>query len=354
MRRRAKGGNDLGGVLRRKSFAAAEGEAFDTGFLDISVMNSAMINPFPHDPDRHELWEMVIHRDIEAFMAKDWDLMKREFIEEGFFGIDGRLLTSIDSWRLTFPNLDAYRKEWLKQANDYARRFKTGLREALYHAMKLTQIEIIGDTALLHRKFDGWLTRTNGHRVNLQWQTLYLCRKHEGRWKIASFTGYLPNVIFERPTHDDAPQKGPTAGIWQHVNSLSDVSALKTLLVEIEQSRQSGMGTDEQQWLDRACALLGEQPAKQAGFATLAKQLGVSYEVFRRRFRRLTGMSPHHYRQSRLIEQACRLLCTTRHTVAEVAFELGFCDEFHFSHSFKKVIGQSPKDFRKCFLVAEA
>lgn len=181
-----------------------------------------------------------------------------------------------------------------------APRFKTGLREALYHAMKLTQIEIIGDTALLHRKFDGWLTRTNGHRVNLQWQTLYLCRKHEGRWKIASFTGYLPNVIFERSARDDAPQKAPPAGIWQHVNSLSDVSALKTLLVEIEQSRQSGMGTDEQQWLDRACALLGEQPAKQAGYANLARQLGVSHEVFRRRFRRLTGMSPHRYRQRAL------------------------------------------------------
>lgn len=118
MRRRAEGGNDLCGVWRRKSFAAAAGEAFDASCLDTSVMNSAMMNSFPHDPDRHELWEMVIHRDIEAFMAKDWNLMKREFIEEGFFGIDGRLLTSIDSWRLIFPNLDAYRQEWLKQAND--------------------------------------------------------------------------------------------------------------------------------------------------------------------------------------------------------------------------------------------
>jgi hypothetical protein len=68
-------------------------------------MNPDMMNPFPHDSERHELWEMVIHRDIKAFMAKGWNLMKREFIEEGFFGIDGRLLMSIDSWRLTFPNL---------------------------------------------------------------------------------------------------------------------------------------------------------------------------------------------------------------------------------------------------------
>ena len=320
-------------------------------------MNPAMVNPFRDDPDRHELWDLVIRRDIEAIVAKDWNAMKPGFIEKGFFGIDDRVLPSMGSWRLTFPDLDAYRREWLKQANDYARRFKTGLREALYHAMKLSRIEIIGDTALLHRKFDGWLTRINGHRVNLHWQTLYVCRKREGRWKIASFTRYLPSVVFESPSEspsrDDAPQKGPPAGIWQQVNSVSDVSALKILLAEIEQSRQSGMGPDERQWLDRACALLCEQPAIHVRYATLAAQLGVSHEVFRHRFRRLTGISPHRYRQSRLIGQACKLLCTTRRTLAEIALELGFCDEFYFSHSFKKTIGQNPMAFRRRFPTAE-
>ncbi len=29
----------------------------------------------------------------------------------------------------------------------------------------------------------------------MQWQTLYYCRFHEGRWKISGFTGYLPNPM---------------------------------------------------------------------------------------------------------------------------------------------------------------
>jgi hypothetical protein len=57
----------------------------------------------------NELWEMVLHRNIEALTTKDWNLMKREFIKEGLLCIGGRLLTRIDAWRFTtFPNLDVY------------------------------------------------------------------------------------------------------------------------------------------------------------------------------------------------------------------------------------------------------
>jgi len=36
------------------------------------------------------------------------------------------------------------------------------------------------------------LPNRDGTSTTLNWQTLYFCRRHEGRWKIASFVGYLP------------------------------------------------------------------------------------------------------------------------------------------------------------------
>ena len=51
------------------------------------------------------------------------------------------------------------------------------------------------DMALVRKKFDGGLTKSDGTRDIMQWQTLYYCRLHEGRWKICGFTGYLPNPM---------------------------------------------------------------------------------------------------------------------------------------------------------------
>lgn len=135
-------------------------------------------------------------------------------------------------------------------------------------------------------------------------------------------------------------------------DSLSDVASLKDLLSELERSRELGMGIDERLWLDRACELLGQEGSVGLNYRTLAAKLGVSYEVFRHRFRRLTGTAPRRYRQFRLMQAACRFLCTTRCTIAEIALKLGFCDEFHFSRSFKKVVGQNPRAFRQQFLAA--
>jgi AraC-like DNA-binding protein len=64
-------------------------------------------------------------------------------------------------------------------------------------------------------------------------------------------------------------------------------------------------------------------------------------------------MAPHRYRQSRVMDQACQLLCTTHRTISEIAANLGFCDEFHFSRSFKKITGKSPSTFRSKILARD-
>ena len=47
-----------------------------------------------------------------------------------------------------------------------------------------------------------------------------------------------------------------------------------------------------------------------------------------------------------VIEHACRLVHEERLTNREIADQLGFSDEFHFSHRFKQVTGRSPAQFR--------
>lgn len=39
---------------------------------------------------------MLVHRDIGAFLAADWSMVKHDFVEDGFIGIDGREQVSPD------------------------------------------------------------------------------------------------------------------------------------------------------------------------------------------------------------------------------------------------------------------
>jgi len=44
-------------------------------------------NPFPEgDADRHALWEMLVRRDIDAFIGQDWAMVEDDFIADSFFG----------------------------------------------------------------------------------------------------------------------------------------------------------------------------------------------------------------------------------------------------------------------------
>lgn len=160
-------------------------------------MRDPFLNPFPSsDTARHAIWEMLVPRDIDAFLSADWSMVSGDFVEEGFIGIDGRRQTNPDNWRLTFPSLAAYRDEWLRQAKDFAQlSFAEDTRAAIFTTTTLEDIEVNGDVALARKKFDGGLKKSDGSFDVMQWQTVYYCRLHEGRWKISGFTGYLPNPM---------------------------------------------------------------------------------------------------------------------------------------------------------------
>jgi reactive intermediate/imine deaminase len=153
------------------------------------------VNPFPaHDPDRHQIWEMLVKRDIEAFISSDWNAVAGDFIEEGFMGIDARSSPNPDSWKVSFPDLESYKHFWLEQSAGFtAADWEDDPKEKLLQATTLRDIDISGNSALVHKKFDGAIRKQDGTKDRLNWQSLYRCRKLDGQWKIAGFTGFLPH-----------------------------------------------------------------------------------------------------------------------------------------------------------------
>ena len=154
-------------------------------------------NPFPEgDDDRHELWEMLVRRDIDAFLAQDWSMVEDDFVAASFFGMHAHFLNDADAWRLQFPRLEVYRDEWLRQARETAAtEFAEPLRPALFRITNMRDIDVDGDRAVLHKKFNGSIAKPGGAVERLNWQTLYFCSKIDGRWRITGFVGYMPHPL---------------------------------------------------------------------------------------------------------------------------------------------------------------
>ncbi len=150
-------------------------------------------NPFPNDSDRAAIWTMLVARDIAAFVAADWSIVASDFVDAGFFGTHAHKSQNPDDWTLAFPSLEHYRSEWLRQAAESQKiEFAEPLEEGIHRATNLTQIDISGNIAIAHKKFDGSIKLSNGDVDILNWQTLYFCKKVDATWKISGFVGYMP------------------------------------------------------------------------------------------------------------------------------------------------------------------
>lgn len=150
-------------------------------------------NPFPGDADRTAIWTMLVPRDIAAYIQADWSMVEDDFVADDFVGIHGNKSDNPDGWSISFPTLGHYRDEWLRQAREgqgvaYAEDPEAGI----HRATSLTEIEITGERAIAHKKFDGEIKLADGGVDRLNWQTLYFCRKVDGQWKLTGFVGYLP------------------------------------------------------------------------------------------------------------------------------------------------------------------
>ena len=77
----------------------------------------------------------------------------------------------------------------------------------------------------------------------------------------------------------------------------------------------------------------------------IAEYVHLSSSHFSRIFKKETGYSPYEYILLVRINKAKHLLRTTRKSVKEIAFAVGYRSESNFCNSFTQRVGVSPADF---------
>ena len=78
----------------------------------------------------------------------------------------------------------------------------------------------------------------------------------------------------------------------------------------------------------------------------IAEYIGMSPSYFSSIFKQGTGQTLVEYLTRVRIDKACELLKCTNLRAAEIGEQVGYGDPHYFSATFKKIMGQSPTDFR--------
>ncbi|MEO6848012.1 MAG: helix-turn-helix domain-containing protein [Chthoniobacterales bacterium] len=90
-----------------------------------------------------------------------------------------------------------------------------------------------------------------------------------------------------------------------------------------------------------------KSPAKNWSIKELAKLVNMSETSLRHRFTEEVGVSPIHYAETQRMEFAKSILMQSNETIGEIAEQLGYANPYHFSNRFRKMVGKSPRAFRR-------
>lgn len=129
-------------------------------------------------------------------------------------------------------------------------------------------------------------------------------------------------------------------------------SLLKLLTIFAEHlsmvSNQIAMhhGHAEPPVISRAKSYIQEHQSDDLSLGQVAKAVNTSTFYFCKMFKKVTGLNFTDYVSRLRIEKAKNLLLNPNLRVSEIAYEVGFQSLTHFNRVFKKILGQSPTEYR--------
>jgi transcriptional regulator GlxA family with amidase domain len=125
------------------------------------------------------------------------------------------------------------------------------------------------------------------------------------------------------------------------------LSTSETLsLIEAALSRQRALGRVTQQLVRQAMACIHTRYAEPLNREDIARYVGINADYLTDCFRQEMSITPMTYLRRYRIHQARELLETTDLSIIQVALEVGFSDGAHFTRTFQREVGMTPRAYR--------
>jgi AraC family transcriptional regulator len=143
--------------------------------------------------------------------------------------------------------------------------------------------------------------------------------------------------------------------LYREFGQMDDASPLviEGLMLEIigEASRRASGVVSRQtpRWLNLARELLSERFAERLKLSDVAKTVGVHPVHLAQTFHKAYNCTMGDYVRQRRIEYACHELAASEMPIVDIALTAGFCDQSHFTRTFKRCTGVPPSQYRESF-----
>jgi len=126
------------------------------------------------------------------------------------------------------------------------------------------------------------------------------------------------------------------------------LSTTETLgLIEAALARQQALGKATQQLVRQAMACIHTHYAEPLSREDIARHVGINADYLTDCFRQELSITPMTYLRRYRIRRARELLETTDLSIIQVALEVGFSDGAHFTRTFQREVGVTPRTYRR-------
>jgi AraC family transcriptional regulator len=99
--------------------------------------------------------------------------------------------------------------------------------------------------------------------------------------------------------------------------------------------------------LRRAIEYIHAHYSRELSLTEIAQAAFLSEYHFSRLFKRVTGLTPHHYLAAVRIEQARLMLAETDLSIVAVSSAIGYSSQSHFTKIFRNLTGFTPAEYRE-------
>jgi AraC family transcriptional regulator len=133
------------------------------------------------------------------------------------------------------------------------------------------------------------------------------------------------------------------------VSSLVIEGTALEMVAEAARCSRETSGPRPPRWLSQARDMLHAHWNESLTLTRIAESIGVHPVHLSRTFRQHFRCTVGEYVRRLRVESACRKLSTSHASLVEIASDTGFCDQSHFSITFKRLTGLTPAQYREAF-----